>query len=954
MKLAHFAVALLTLSALAVMPAVAQTLGGPIDVIDNGMYFTQKQMDRGGIALSSNGGMLVVFVKNTDTQPQTITSVKLNGTELDTLVGNGTLEYWRTWPLTIQPGDIAHIQMFANGSPLNAGQTATVYVETNLGNSDQDSVVLSAPRIRLGNCFLSQDRQTFYLYIRNLDTVSYSIDNVYLDDEVTNNCTFVGGSSTIPGESVGIVKIAMGSPVPVMEHYALRIRTTKSGGGTVWNGSWIRAIQPATLIGTWSGSMLDDSDSKEHGRQFFHSMCGGHFNGHTGAWPGGNLCRAYAQNSIRSHTIINYEPTPGAEKVPHEPTIIEAEGKPSIWGYMVRDEPAINGKPSQRMADHNQIYWQNDVTKPTLINLADDDTMVEYLNIVDISMQDHYAHNAPLTGPGGLSNSILWQERSKWAAEPRFSYCWSQTGADPFGSQKPPVFSVCCQFWGNIAAGSKGVSWFKYGPGYETDSDYAANMAESKRLGLWFAQINSLCLYAESIDNVVSTNSDIVSHALIGENRMVVIAVNCNDYSSGWPWDKQWHLDAASGTVTATVPSWININNYYELTDAGQQSVSPSINGREISFNVSLDGDSGSDWVAVYVIGDSDTQAPEAPTGLNVCEVETSSKYILSWNVPFDDIGVRGYKVYRNGVEIADTLSPVFADTSATASATYYVKAYDSAGNLGPASHTIQLTQPDWQFDVDTDYEGWAFTNNVGGPNPITVENGILDCDSDGNDPFIHSPNILVDSSVNKYVVVGMKNGTSSNIAQIFWITDLDQVWESNKSAAVSIVPNDTVIREYVFDLTANAYWANTITQIRLDPVTTSGDIDIDYIYLTNSVGPTPTFTETPTATDTPTATSTPTNTEVGQPTNTFTPTATNTNTPTVTATATNTPTATITNTPTATPTSKGSCGSAPMYRTPEQASDASATTSATRALLPLLPGLLAIGAWVLRRRYMM
>ena len=164
------------------------------------------------------------------------------------------------------------------------------------------------------------------------------------------------------------------------------------------------------MIGTWSSSMLNDTESKEEGRQYFHAMNG---NTQTGAPPGPLLDNAYAEYDIRGFSQVNHIPPGEEQKRPNETIIMQQVGNPAVWQWMVRDEPAINDKPSSRMSAHNDIYWRLDSTHPTSINLADDDSMTEYCNITDIAMEDHYAHNAPLTGPGGLSNTILWAEKLK-------------------------------------------------------------------------------------------------------------------------------------------------------------------------------------------------------------------------------------------------------------------------------------------------------------------------------------------------------------------------------------------------------------------------------------------------------------------------------------------------------------------------------------------------------------
>ncbi len=95
--------------------------------------------------------------------------------------------------------------------------------------------------------------------------------------------------------------------------------------------------------------------------------------------------------------------------------------------------------------------------------------------------------------------------------------------------------------------------------------------------------------------------------------------------------------------------------------------------------------------------GGGDTQAPTNPSNLtanNTTETTTN----LSWNGSTDNVDVVGYKVYRNGVNVLTTNG---TGTTATVSGltsnttySFFVTAYDAAGNESNASNTINVTTP--------------------------------------------------------------------------------------------------------------------------------------------------------------------------------------------------------------------------------------------------------------------
>lgn len=94
--------------------------------------------------------------------------------------------------------------------------------------------------------------------------------------------------------------------------------------------------------------------------------------------------------------------------------------------------------------------------------------------------------------------------------------------------------------------------------------------------------------------------------------------------------------------------------------------------------------------------GGTDTQPPTPPT--NVSAVAVSAFQVnLSWTASTDNTLVSGYKVYRDGSQIATTNSNTYSDTSLspTTSYTYTIAAYDNAGNTSAQSTpAIATTQP--------------------------------------------------------------------------------------------------------------------------------------------------------------------------------------------------------------------------------------------------------------------
>ena len=85
-----------------------------------------------------------------------------------------------------------------------------------------------------------------------------------------------------------------------------------------------------------------------------------------------------------------------------------------------------------------------------------------------------------------------------------------------------------------------------------------------------------------------------------------------------------------------------------------------------------------------------DLESPSIPQNLLVENV-TSDTVILSWEASTDNIGVAGYRVYRDKQLVQEVQGEQFTDTGLTEDTeyTYEVRAFDAAGNQSEASNEV-------------------------------------------------------------------------------------------------------------------------------------------------------------------------------------------------------------------------------------------------------------------------
>jgi chitodextrinase len=95
-----------------------------------------------------------------------------------------------------------------------------------------------------------------------------------------------------------------------------------------------------------------------------------------------------------------------------------------------------------------------------------------------------------------------------------------------------------------------------------------------------------------------------------------------------------------------------------------------------------------------------DSTAPTVPSGLNATATGGNTVE-LTWTASTDATGVNGYKIFRNGTQIATSISPSYRDSSCQPQTTYSytVSAYDVVGNNSAqsAAKSVTTSAPDTQ-----------------------------------------------------------------------------------------------------------------------------------------------------------------------------------------------------------------------------------------------------------------
>lgn len=162
----------------------------------------------------------------------------------------------------------------------------------------------------------------------------------------------------------------------------------------------------------------------------------------------------------------------------------------------------------------------------------------------------------------------------------------------------------------------------------------------------------------------------------------------------------QINLSWSASTDNVGVAGYEVFRNGAQIAVTTQTSYSDTtvVPGVQYSYAVAATdaaGNTSSQSVSVSAATSSapDSTPPSVPTNLQSSNVSSTS-LTLTWSPSTDNVAVAGYRVYRNGAQVATTATASYNDTKLTASTTYTytVAAYDSSGNVSAQSSQLLVT----------------------------------------------------------------------------------------------------------------------------------------------------------------------------------------------------------------------------------------------------------------------
>jgi len=241
-----------------------------------------------------------------------------------------------------------------------------------------------------------------------------------------------------------------------------------------------------------------------------------------------------------------------------------------------------------------------------------------------------------------------------------------------------------------------------------------------------------------------------------------------------------YHLSTGSHAINAGTPpgtaAGYDLTPLYEYVHPMLRAKTRSIIGSAIDIGAYEYGNVGQ--------SPTDTTAPPVPTGLTATAV-SSSQIDLSWTASTDNVGVRGYTIYRGGAQIGITENNSYRDAGLTPSTAYLytVSAYDFGGNRSaqspPVSGTTMAPPPPgtgllvaYSFDEGS---GTIAHDASGNGNNGTLVNGPTWAAG-------RHGSALRFNGVNNYINLDVLSSTSKTYTFEFWVNRQNQsyIFDSN------------------------------------------------------------------------------------------------------------------------------------------------------------------------------
>lgn len=769
-----------------------------------------------------NGGMILGVFRNTS--PGMIDTrdlvAEVNGSEASSY---SNIPWYRFWPREVEPGGTFSLEIKSMDAPVQESLAVNLEILEGTTSLWQENVTPAASPIRIGHIVPTIDREKILVFVRNQnESVGYTLEDIAWNGTQKDVSESSPTGDELPAGGMMILEIQASSLQVDLKPVHLELDFIETGGSaTELVQAVMRITEPVFHLGTWSGSIFQETDTVRNARDLM---------GHSVAVSSYNRRSTYINGTGHNlRSIVN-------ERVDNslDPTdVIEGSQNPGLYGWALKDEPDLTGPNAATIATWNEVYWDHSPEKPTLVTLAAMRAFQRYGALVDHPIMDHYAQFAPLVygGPGttySIRNTYEYTKALKLTNEPRRIWIWPQGVAPGTWGNQPTEWALDVQFWNHVAGGAKSLLWFKAVPG-ELE-DFPGRRARMVNLVEQLKHVRDFVLFADTLENVTTTDSDALAVSVIGLDHMLVIVTNLSGtYTSFFG---TVSFSDVTTDISVEVPHWIDPGVVREVHAGGfvNTSLANDFSGGVLNVdNIVLNQ---ANPMRVFLLGPPDNEDPAPPQGFRVAEWNDGNLATVSWKEATDNLGVVSYEI-RDGDDslIATVPNPVAQIVVPEEGMHLTVTAVDGSGNRSEPSESYFVRPNRWAFDVDGYTYGWRFSNNEF---MFPVEQGSIILEHVGSNNRIQLDELAINADSEDILLIRIKNETDRSVARITWRRDIDSGFGGGRALNADITPFSTEFEDVIFEVGNEPGWNGTIEEIRILPSNnaTSGFSSISLIEL--------------------------------------------------------------------------------------------------------------------------
>lgn len=415
------------------------------------------------------GGTFWVFLPNDTRQPHSISSIRLNGRDIESIPKGQGVNWYRLSHERIPPRTTALLILNLQRSMLER-----LPIELTIRFSDWASTTLLEPKpapAALASAWLEGRQLT--VVVRNDDpALSLRVQRLRVGGRGVRFRVLAQEAEPNGGLNFLIAQLPR-LPLP---HESLPLQVDVRVGGTAWMlGGTVRPIARMFPLGTWRTRVWQDNAKRQAWRERgFDTFV---FSGSA----------ELTETERRAFTEIC--PREGVYALPFcgfprpaVPFIERNRQNPHIIAYMIKDEPDWSD-PAQHEGWHipalcervAKVFRDREGMPPVYLNLARSRRFGEFAEIPDIACYDAYRVGAPMpdlaSAPWGnsLDLAATYTEDLRANCEPLPFWVWAQ-GAHTWdervwvdgvlGRACPTPEEIRVQLWLQLGRGAKGVLWF--------------------------------------------------------------------------------------------------------------------------------------------------------------------------------------------------------------------------------------------------------------------------------------------------------------------------------------------------------------------------------------------------------------------------------------------------------------------------------------------------------------